>query len=144
MSRTRGHHNFGDFHQKVHEFFIFHDFCVVTTLFMGERLEVARFRVSAGWKSNMLLFLNVSGLRCSSICVSCQGDAWLNYKLNSSSDNEIGDNLLKLIHLPFLFCYFHFFYYLYWIVLIYMFVLQLSVNLCLSSSIFHDANLGVW
>ena len=53
MSRTQGHHYFDDFHQKVPEFFIFHDFCVVTTLSVGERLEVAPFTVSAGWNSNI-------------------------------------------------------------------------------------------
>ena len=38
---------------KVHEFFIFHDFCVVTTLLVVERLEVTQFSVSPGWSANI-------------------------------------------------------------------------------------------
>jgi len=58
MSRTRYPHYFDDFHQKVHEFFTFYDFCVVTTLLVGERLEVVQFRVSTGWSSNIFDVVN--------------------------------------------------------------------------------------
>ena len=62
MSRTRDQHYFGDFHQIVHEFFIFHDFCMVTTLLVGERLEVAQLRVNARWNSNICDVVNPGSL----------------------------------------------------------------------------------
>ena len=53
LSKSRGHHFSGDFHQKIHEFFILYDICAVASLLEGERLEVAQFRVSASWNSNI-------------------------------------------------------------------------------------------